>query len=327
VRVSRDNALLKVGVALMALAVALVIAAVVVTFALRSEPERVVAAEVAATKSLDEPQLYSPGEEGSAIRKSSFREKEPARYPSGEEESLGYDSSPSYGGPVGQREEKAEEPQPVAAASLPELPKSEPAQAQPAPQRTPSEPSSEPDPQPQQHQPQPEEQPLPGAEEDSWPEPTPQEIESANSPRHYGLLPGAIMGLTIEDIGIYDAPVFNSDGPWALASGIAHVPETSLPWSNTPQRNVYLAGHRMGYRGTWSRMIFYNLDKLGVGDRILLKDRSGRAYEYEVSEVFLAEPGDSWVMGQVRARDMVTLQTCTPIPTFEKRLIVRADRI
>jgi sortase A len=43
--------------------------------------------------------------------------------------------------------------------------------------------------------------------------------------------------------------------------------------------------------------------------------------------VFLAEPTDVWVMGQVRGRDMVTLQTCTPIPTFEKRLIVRADRV
>ncbi len=74
-------------------------------------------------------------------------------------------------------------------------------------------------------------------------------------------------------------------------------------------------------------MIFYNLDKLGTGDRIVLKDRTGRVYEYEVSETFLADPTDSWVMGQVRGRDMVTLQTCTPIPTFEKRLIVRADRV
>jgi sortase A len=32
-------------------------------------------------------------------------------------------------------------------------------------------------------------------------------------------------------------------------------------------------------------------------------------------------------MGQVSGRDMVTLQTCTPIPRFDKRLIVRADRI
>ena len=83
----------------------------------------------------------------------------------------------------------------------------------------------------------------------------------------------------------------------------------------------------MGYRGTWSRMIFYNLDKLKEGDKVVLKDRTGRSYEYRVSETFLAEPSESWVMGQVRGRDMLTLQTCTPIPTFQKRLIVRADRV
>ena len=300
----RDNALLlKVGVALMALAVALVIAAVVVSVVLRGEPERVVAAEVAATSSPEEPQ------------RNSSEEALPQHY----------DDSPSYG-ETEQREEKVEEPQPVVQqeAEAPSSLKSKPDPI-PTPQPKPEpEPRAEPTREPE---PQPEEQLLPAAEEDSWPEPTPQEIESANSPRHYGLPAGAIMGLTIEDIGVYDAPVFDSDSPWALASGIAHVPETSLPWSNTPQRNVYLAGHRMGYRGTWSRMIFYNLDKLGAGDRVVLKDRSGNTYEYEVSEVFLAEPADSWVMGQVVGRDMVTLQTCTPIPTFEKRLIVRADRI
>ena len=83
----------------------------------------------------------------------------------------------------------------------------------------------------------------------------------------------------------------------------------------------------MGFRGTWSRMIFYNLDKLREGDKVVLKDRTGRTYEYRVSETFLADPDDSWVMGQVRGRDMLTLQTCTPIPTFQKRLIVRADRV
>jgi sortase A len=31
-------------------------------------------------------------------------------------------------------------------------------------------------------------------------------------------------------------------------------------------------------------------------------------------------------MGHLRGRDIVSLQTCTPIPTFEKRLVVRADR-
>jgi sortase A len=135
------------------------------------------------------------------------------------------------------------------------------------------------------------------------------------------------MGLTIEAIGIYDAPVFDSDSRWALANGVAHNPQTSLPWSPSAQRNVYLAGHRMGFRGTWSRMIFYNLDKLEKGDEVLLKDRAGNSYRYRVSEVFITDPTDSWVMGQVRGRDMVTLQTCTPYPTFQKRLIVRADRV
>jgi hypothetical protein len=147
VRVFREeDPLLKVGVIITTLALALVIAAAVVSVALRSEPERVVAAEVA-TKSPGEPPRYSSGEEGSATKKSSRlggahpkegrenaacsacqggaispvpiyemapSEKEPPRYPSGEGRSLGYDSSSSSGGPVGQREEEAkEEPQPV----------------------------------------------------------------------------------------------------------------------------------------------------------------------------------------------------------------------
>jgi len=271
--VFRGDPLLKVGVILMAFALALVIVAVVVTVVLRGEPERAVASEKAATKSSVEPIVRS--------------------YPPGKE---------------------AEEPYQVAKPEAESPPKPN---ITPVRERHPK-PDSKPRPQPEA---------LPGAEANDWPKPTQQELESATRARHYGLAPGAIMALTIKAIGIYKAPVYNSDSQWALANGIAHVPETSLPWSPTPQRNVYLAGHRMGYSGTWSRLIFYNLDKLKSGDEVLLKDRSGKAYRYRVSEVFLAESYDSWVMGQVIGRDMVTLQTCTPIPTFEKRLIVRADRV
>jgi sortase A len=211
----------------------------------------------------------------------------------------------------------------VAAASGPERSSSGTEVPRFASQQT----SSEPEFRPQRHQAPQQEKPLPAAEDTDWPEPTQEELESANAARHYELLPGAIMGLTIRSMGLYNAPVFDSRSRWALANGVAHVPETSLPWSPTPQRNVYLAGHRMGFRGTWSRMIFYNLDKLREGDKVVLKDRQGRSYEYRVSETFLADPADSWVMGQVRGRDMLTLQTCTPYPTFQKRLIVRADRV
>jgi sortase A len=292
-----NSLLIKVGLIMMALALALVIGAVVVSVTLGSEAGRV-AAEIA-RNSVREAQRYASGKQ---------------------EESLGYGSS-SSGEPMRQRKEDAKEP--VAAASEPERSYSRSEMPQPAGQETPSELELR----PQRHQTQAQEQPLPAAEDAGWPAPTQEELQGANQERHYELLPGAVMGLTIHSIGVYNAPVFDSDSQWALATGVAHVPETSLPWSQSAQRNVYLAGHRMGYRGTWSRMIFYNLDKLKEGDKVVLKDRTGRPYEYRVSETFLAEPSDSWVMGQVRGRDMVTLQTCTPYPTFQKRLIVRADRV
>jgi hypothetical protein len=104
------NPLLKVGLIMMALALALLIAAMVVSATLGSHPERVVTAEVA-TKSPGEAPRYSSGEEVSATNKSSSQ-KESLRYPSGEEESLGYGLS-SSGESVGQQEEQAKEPQTV----------------------------------------------------------------------------------------------------------------------------------------------------------------------------------------------------------------------
>jgi sortase A len=203
-------------------------------------------------------------------------------------------------------------------AELP--PEPEPQKAQPKPE---PEPRPEPEPKPE---PEPEREVLPVAEAD-WPMPTQEEIEAAQGPRHYDLPRGAVMGLTVKALGLHNVPVFDSDGRWALDNGVSHMPGTSFPWSGGAQRNVYLAGHRLGWRGTDSHLVFYDLDELGRGNEILLKDRDGKKYRYRVTEAFVTGPRDSWVMGQVPDRDMVTLQTCTPIPKFDKRLIVRADRI
>jgi sortase A len=211
----------------------------------------------------------------------------------------------------------------------PTQPSAEKSEAQPEPPKARPEPEPEPQPEPEpgpRSEPEPEREILPVAAAD-WPLPTDEEIENASGPRRYDLPSGAIMGLTIKALGVYNAPVFNSDGQWALTNGVAHVPQTSLPWSSTPQRNVYLEGHRLGWPGTGSHLIFYRLNKLEEGDEVLLKDRGGSAYRYRVSETLVVNPDDVWVMGQVLDRDMVTLQTCTPFPTFEKRLVVRADRI
>jgi len=145
--------------------------------------------------------------------------------------------------------------------------------------------------------------------------------------RRFELPPGVVMSLTIKALGIRDAPVRSSGSERALDNGVIHEPDTSLPWDEGVQRNVYLVGHRLGWPGTGSHRIFYNLDKLATGDRIVLQDSRGRSFEYRVTDSLLVGPEDSWVKDVVPGRDLLSLQTCTPIPTFEKRLIVRADRV
>jgi sortase A len=219
---------------------------------------------------------------------------------------------------------RAESEKAVAAESSPEptvepLKRSKP-DVEPWVEKT-REPVSESEPEPA-----PEPEASPPARED-WPMPTDEELADVDEPRSFDLPRGAIMALTIDALGIRDAPVFSSTSRSALENGVAHLPGTSFPWSGGAQRNVYLAAHRLGYEGTDSRLIFYRLNRLTEGDEVVLEDRDGRKYRYRVTESFVVDPGEDWVTGQVVGRDMVTLQTCTPIPTFDKRLIVRADRI
>jgi sortase A len=160
-----------------------------------------------------------------------------------------------------------------------------------------------------------------------YPLPTEEQRRATTRTRRYDLPPGAMMSLTINDMGLKNVPVLNSDSTRALDQGVIHLPQTSFPWSDTPERNVYLAGHRLGWPGTGSHLVFYQLDELSTGDRVTLRDREGRRYNYRILESFVVGPYDTWVTGRVRGRDLLTLQTCTPIPSFHKRLIVRAERI
>jgi sortase A len=160
-----------------------------------------------------------------------------------------------------------------------------------------------------------------------YPLPTDSQLRAANQPRRYNLPAGAIMSLTINALGLRNVPVISSDSTRALDQGVIHLPGTSYPWSDSPERNVYLAGHRLGWPGTGSHLVFYRLNELRGGERVTLRGPQGGRYHYRVIERFVVEAEDDWVTGRVRGRDLLTLQTCTPIPTFEKRLIVRAERI
>ena len=160
---------------------------------------------------------------------------------------------------------------------------------------------------------------------DAWPAPSGQEVAATREPRYYPQRQDGVMTLTVERIGLYGVPVINANTQEALDNGVIHFPQTPMPWEARDQKNVYLAGHRLGFPDTGSRLVFYNLDKLKKGDPVVLQDSLGEPYEYRVSEVFVVEPDADWAVDPVRGRDMVTLQTCT-FPDLLNRLIVRADR-
>jgi LPXTG-site transpeptidase (sortase) family protein len=159
-----------------------------------------------------------------------------------------------------------------------------------------------------------------------WTRPAREEIASTGKPRNFAPDPNAQMTFSARALGLYDMPVASSERLEDLDTGLVHVPETSRPWDEGGQKNVFIAGHYLGTPQTLSRLAFYNLHKLKSGDELVLEDGRGQAYKYRVSEKFAVEAGDSWAMGEVRDRDMVTLQTCIP-PDFGKRLMVRADRV
>jgi sortase A len=63
------------------------------------------------------------------------------------------------------------------------------------------------------------------------------------------------------------------------------------------------------------------------GDEILLEGADGRRYAFRVYDRLTVEPDDFWVTYPVEGKTTVSLQTCTPIPTFENRLIVRGELV
>ncbi len=140
------------------------------------------------------------------------------------------------------------------------------------------------------------------------------------------------MYLTIPKLGLYDIPVLEGTSEAVLSQGVGHLPGTGYPWM--PGSNTYIAGHRLGYPGTISDHVFWELPSLALGDQVILEDSLGQSYTYQVSQIMEVSPGDLSVTGTVGG-DMVSLQTCienygdywTAGPNWYVRYVVRAQRV
>jgi sortase A len=143
---------------------------------------------------------------------------------------------------------------------------------------------------------------------------------------------GAAMSLSVPAMGIADIPVVEGTSEASLSQGAGHVPGTGYPW--VPGSNTYIAGHRIGYPGTPSDHVFWNLPNLSQGDRILLTDSEGTTYTYAVSRILEVPPTDLSVIAPTGS-DVVSLQTCiedygdywTPGPNWFVRYVVQAERV
>ena len=125
----------------------------------------------------------------------------------------------------------------------------------------------------------------------------------------------------VKGVPVYTAPANDEE---KLGEGTVHLDNTGYPWESGS--NVYIAGHRLGYPNTRSFLVFYDLNKLENGDRVVLRDSAGTKYVYRVFNRVVADPSNLQITDPVPGKSIVSLQTCT-LPDYSKRLVIQAEYV
>jgi sortase A len=146
--------------------------------------------------------------------------------------------------------------------------------------------------------------------------------EAASPPKRDDTMKLSIPSMKhVHDVPVYTAAAHNQP---ALRNGTLHLAGTGFPWQR--EANVYIAGHRLGYPRTESFLVFWDLNRLRMGRRVVLTDSEGERYIYRVYDRFVLGPDDASATKPVAGRNVVSLQTCT-LPNYTDRLIVRAELV
>jgi LPXTG-site transpeptidase (sortase) family protein len=127
-----------------------------------------------------------------------------------------------------------------------------------------------------------------------------------------------ILAPIVQDVNGKDREEYNS----ALRDGVAHYDISSLPDEGG---NIFIFGHSSSdvVPGENGR-IFAKLNELDKGDKITVYFQE-KDYKYIVSEDKIVEPTDTSVLDETE-EETLTLMTCWPLGTKDKRLIIRAIR-
>jgi LPXTG-site transpeptidase (sortase) family protein len=133
--------------------------------------------------------------------------------------------------------------------------------------------------------------------------------------------------LYIEKIDILAPVIFGVDGTNqkeylnTLEHGVAHFDGTSLPGQGG---NIFIFGHSstQSGKGPYAR-VFEDIDILEIGDNITTYYQ-GEQFDYIVREKKIVAENNLSVLKDTSS-EQLTLMTCWPIGTDEKRIVIIAD--
>ena len=125
-----------------------------------------------------------------------------------------------------------------------------------------------------------------------------------------------IAHLTVQSAGIENLPITIGTDDEILDTGMAG----AYPWSGPGERGVFsVTAHRVGAGGP-----FLNLDRVSVGDKLVIQAHGGELFSYRVISTEIVDPSDTKVLRGPANESRLVLITCTPIETFADRLVVTA---
>ncbi len=126
--------------------------------------------------------------------------------------------------------------------------------------------------------------------------------------------------ISIPAVGI-EAPIVEGEDEDALSRGAWRRPLSSTPDNGG---NTVITGHRFQYLPP-NNMTFYHLDKVREDDKIFVY-WDGMQYDYVVTDIFVVEPSQVEIEENT-AKPRLTLYTCTPLWTAQKRLVIIAEPV
>ncbi len=132
--------------------------------------------------------------------------------------------------------------------------------------------------------------------------------------------------LTVPKLGLKDVAVPTGSSQNELdREGIMHLEGTGVPWQEGS--NTFIVGHYLGFMYTRVPYAFYDLEKMEPGDEIIAKGPNGEEYVFRVYDRMTVRPADYWVTYPEDGHTIISLQTCTPAPSFKNRLVVRGELV